>query len=516
MWRLLAAITLLAIALLAALTASAAHLTVNGGTLQVFTFPVDLGPTLGTIEILKKEVETPGGQCEGGMDSITLELTAAPDQPVTVTVEDGKDRVLNFPGISIGHTFTIESPAPGQKFNKMNLNLTVVKDGTTLTKNLKVHVSCSDNPFIGQTDSKDDVIFTTVAWNSIDGGPAPAGPPVVIGPLAGATFSISPNPGSCAGQVAPFSVTDNGPNDVNPADGAIEVNDVCPATYEITETEPPSGFAPHPDPATCNVNASGSPSSSSPCTVTVSEGNLLASATFFNVALPPPKCIGGMDSITLELTAAPAEPVTVTVKDGKDRVLDFPGIWIGGTFTIESAVPGEKFNKANLELTVVKDGKTLTEKLNVHVSCSDHPVAGVTTDTKDGVTFTIMDFTSVGKDGKKDNPPEVAPPTPTPTPEPTATPTPEPTATPASQPTATPASEPTATPASQPTATPASEPTATPASEPTPTSQPEPSPTPTAASEPTATPASEPTATPTSEPTATPTPQLEPTQTPEA
>ncbi len=50
-WRLSLAAALALVVVLAAVLASAAKLTVNGGTLQVFTFPVDLGPIPATVDI---------------------------------------------------------------------------------------------------------------------------------------------------------------------------------------------------------------------------------------------------------------------------------------------------------------------------------------------------------------------------------------------------------------------------------------------------------------------------------
>jgi LPXTG-motif cell wall-anchored protein len=62
-------------------------------------------------------------------------------------------------------------------------------------------------------------------------------------PIAGATFSISPNPVPGGNPQAAFSVTDNDSNDQNPADGVIEVSPVTPnVDYTVTETAAPTGY----------------------------------------------------------------------------------------------------------------------------------------------------------------------------------------------------------------------------------------------------------------------------------
>ena len=62
-------------------------------------------------------------------------------------------------------------------------------------------------------------------------------------PLAGATFSISPNPDPTKANNVPFSVTDNDANDKDPADGVIEISPVDPGdSYTVTETASPTGY----------------------------------------------------------------------------------------------------------------------------------------------------------------------------------------------------------------------------------------------------------------------------------
>ena len=67
--------------------------------------------------------------------------------------------------------------------------------------------------------------------------------------LAGATFLIEPDPTSEPPGTGQLTVTDNGPNDSDPADGVIRVNRCnCnpDITYTITETVAPQGYTPAP------------------------------------------------------------------------------------------------------------------------------------------------------------------------------------------------------------------------------------------------------------------------------
>jgi len=62
-------------------------------------------------------------------------------------------------------------------------------------------------------------------------------------PLGGATFSVSPNPDPDLANDVPYSITDNDENDLNPADGVIEINPVDPnEEYTVTETDAPDGY----------------------------------------------------------------------------------------------------------------------------------------------------------------------------------------------------------------------------------------------------------------------------------
>ncbi|MBG6085375.1 prealbumin-like fold domain-containing protein [Zhihengliuella flava] len=59
-------------------------------------------------------------------------------------------------------------------------------------------------------------------------------------PLGGASFEVSPNP--LPGESGTLSVTDNDSNDANPAAGTIELAEVNPGTYTVTETAAPAGY----------------------------------------------------------------------------------------------------------------------------------------------------------------------------------------------------------------------------------------------------------------------------------
>ena len=115
---------------------------------------------------------------------------------------------------------------------------------------------------------------------------------------------------------------------------------------------------------------------------------------------PPASCEDGkMATITLQLTAAPAGPgpYTVVVFTDKNNPLGTFTVSVGDTFTV--GTPGQKFEKSSIELTFT--GPASTSGMKVHVSCSDDPVAGVTTHSQDGFTTLITTFTTVPKKKKK-------------------------------------------------------------------------------------------------------------------
>src|SRR5262245_43349758 len=65
--------------------------------------------------------------------------------------------------------------------------------------------------------------------------------------VAGATYTVSPNP--LVGRSGTFTVIDNSTNDADPAIGSIKILNVkVGATYTITETVPPAGYALDPNP----------------------------------------------------------------------------------------------------------------------------------------------------------------------------------------------------------------------------------------------------------------------------
>jgi hypothetical protein len=74
----------------------------------------------------------------------------------------------------------------------------------------------------------------TLIINKADGGGAP---------LAGATFSVSPNPDPTKNPATPYSITDNGAGDSDPAPGVIKISPVTPGVaYTVTETAAPPGY----------------------------------------------------------------------------------------------------------------------------------------------------------------------------------------------------------------------------------------------------------------------------------
>jgi hypothetical protein len=91
-WRLSVAAALALVVVLAAVSASAAKLTVNGGTLQVFTYPVDIGPIPASVDIkpesLQKKsrgapvivfIELPSGSDASNIDVASLRLCLGAD-----------------------------------------------------------------------------------------------------------------------------------------------------------------------------------------------------------------------------------------------------------------------------------------------------------------------------------------------------------------------------------------------------------------------------------------------------
>jgi hypothetical protein len=90
-WRLSLAAALTLVVVLAAVSASAAKLSVNGGTLQVFTYPVDIGPIPASVDIkpesLQKKsrgapviafIELPSGSDAGNVQPGSVRLCLGP------------------------------------------------------------------------------------------------------------------------------------------------------------------------------------------------------------------------------------------------------------------------------------------------------------------------------------------------------------------------------------------------------------------------------------------------------
>jgi hypothetical protein len=95
----------------------------------------------------------------------------------------------------------------------------------------------------------------TVAWEKRDG--SAAGDPL----QGGATFTVAPNPDACvdadntgSDDTSPITVVDNGTNDDSAAAGVLSIGPACIATYTITETVAPAGYALPANPTrTCQV-----------------------------------------------------------------------------------------------------------------------------------------------------------------------------------------------------------------------------------------------------------------------
>ena len=126
------------------------------------------------------------------------------------------------------------------------------------------------------------------------------------------------------------------------------------------------------------------------------------------VVEPPGDCDAArarINSFNLELTGVPSAtpPFEIEAFDGNKNnptsVFMIAGVNVGNVFgPIEPAAPDTFFDKMNIRFTVTDStGSVLTSGLEVHVSCSDDPEAGVTTDTKDGVTFLLESFATAQK-----------------------------------------------------------------------------------------------------------------------
>ena len=119
-----------------------------------------------------------------------------------------------------------------------------------------------------------------------------------------------------------------------------------------------------------------------------------------------PKCAKGqkINSLSFELTSVPGSavgPFTIKAFDDNNEIASFSGVNVGEQFFPIVPAGGVKlFKKNDIKFTVIDEGDSnnqLTDDLKVHTSCSDSPVAGLPQDSKDGVTFTLVDFESVKK-----------------------------------------------------------------------------------------------------------------------
>jgi hypothetical protein len=126
----------------------------DGGSLVGSTITLALGDDV-TCTITNDD-PVPPADCEAGdrLTSVSLQLTANSPNPITIGVTDdnGPSPTLlsSSPGsITTGTTFTIV-PDAGTFFDSQNLRFFLNGE---LSKDLKVHLSCSDDPMVGDTHS---------------------------------------------------------------------------------------------------------------------------------------------------------------------------------------------------------------------------------------------------------------------------------------------------------------------------------------------------------------------------
>ncbi len=113
-------------------------------------------------------------ECQPGFRvvSVTLEVTALGSSPIDLDVYEKRGQqvipvtvtpvVGSIDAAVLGTTFTV-TPLVGPEFETQNLRFSV--DGEA-SKSLKVHLSCSDDPFVGQTHSGDGVTLTKTAFTA--------------------------------------------------------------------------------------------------------------------------------------------------------------------------------------------------------------------------------------------------------------------------------------------------------------------------------------------------------------
>src|SRR5580765_2804543 len=149
---------------------------------------------------------------------------------------------IQIANIKVGQTYTItETVAPaGYALDSTPRTVTVPSSGT-----LDVSIGTA-----GQNDTSDfHDPLGSIAWEKRD----TAGALITV---AGATFTVSPNP--LVGGVGTYTVVDNGTNDIDPAIGQIKIANIkVGATYTITETVAPAGYALDSTPRMITVPSSG-------------------------------------------------------------------------------------------------------------------------------------------------------------------------------------------------------------------------------------------------------------------
>jgi hypothetical protein len=108
-------------------------------------------------------------ECEPGdrLTSVTLKVIAPSTTPLRIDVTDDHGKLENasilqsIDPANLGTEFTVV-PSPGPFFDSQNLRFRLGPVGgpTEASKNLKVHLSCSDDPAIGDTHFGDDTGFS--------------------------------------------------------------------------------------------------------------------------------------------------------------------------------------------------------------------------------------------------------------------------------------------------------------------------------------------------------------------
>ena len=306
---------------------------------------------------------------------------------------------------------------------------------------------------------------------------------------------------------------------------SVEINDLLPGIYDISEDSNPDYYL-------GEVTSSGEITGQEEWTVSlvINEGENVY-VDWENIVLTPPPDNSPTPPGTPEVTTPTPSPTPTPTPTPSPSPT--PGIELYGYKVWNDEEDADSIRPSSVTVSLYANGQ-FVESVNVAAS-EDDEVSSMWSyyfgyypevdENGDKIEYTVVespvDEYSVQYRGmnvinvhETYTPTPVITETPTPTPTPTETPTEAPTDSPTPVPTNTPTTVPTDTPTSVPTATPTVEPTTTPTSTPSPTPTPTYTPTPTPTATPT--PTSTPTTTPTQTPTPTPTPKPRSTSTPTA